>query len=523
MKRRYKILRNVILALAGYLLLLWLLVLAEKSCNNKATIDTISEAAIGTVNETAIDTLPKALWYSLVTLTTVGYGDVYPVTLGGRIIGALFLLLSTGLLAVLIGLAVASFTDRLLPDFRLWRERRKRWYIFSTDNAASRALAARLEDGLIVFCRGKATRSARKGLTLRQTPEALFDHAFAQAGERTFFAMDKKLSANEGDALALLERPVRIYCRCEGLGEGLPENITPFNEYECCARLYWQSRPWNVGGERIALLGNGRYARALLIQGLLTAPPGCAVDLFGDWTGWREMHQILLNTQDIGPELRFHDQSWRANVDLLREADRVVLCFDDHRNNLEALYQLRQFCPTRGRIDVRSAKGLQDAYYFGQEETLFTPELIMKQALNRLGRQMHELYRAQSGNTAPAFEALSDFLKRSNFAAADHLLTKARLLLPEADVRTLTPEVCREAAERFDALSDAERDQCRRIEHNRWVLFHALHNWRYAPQRDNDAREHPMMVPYDELSEPERRKDDNAWLLLHTLAKEKAL
>lgn len=506
MKRRYRILRNALLALVGYLLLLGLLVLAER-----------------TRQDALIDTLPKALWYSLATLTTVGYGDVYPLTPAGRIIGVLFLMLSTGLLTVLIGLAVASFTDRLLPEFRLWRNRRMRWYVFSTDNAASRALAAQLEDGLIVFCRGKASRHARKGLTLRQTPEALFDHAFAQAGERIFFAMDKKLPANEGDALKLLEKPVRIYCRCEGLGEGLPENITPFNEYECCARLYWQTRPWNVGGERIALLGNGRYARALLVQGLLTAPPGCAVDLFGNWTGWRELHQSLLNMPDIGPELRFHDQSWRAHVDLLREADRVVVCGDDHRNNLEALYQLRQYCPTRGSVDVRGAKGLQDAFYFGRDEVLFTPELVMKQALNRLGRQMHELYRAQSDGSAPAFEALPDFLKRSNFAAADHLLTKARLLMPEADVRALTPEICRAAAERFDALSDDERDRCRRIEHNRWALFHTLHNWRYAPRRDNDAREHPMMVPYDALSEPERRKDDNAWLLLHTLAKEEAL
>ena len=251
MKRQNKILRNVLLALVGYLLLLGLLVLAEH-----------------TRQDALIDTLPKALWYSLATLTTVGYGDVYPLTPAGRIIGVLFLLLSTGLLAVLIGLAVASFTDRLLPEFRLWRERRKRWYVFSTDNPASRALAAHLEDGLIVFCRGKASRRARKGLTLRQTPEALFDHAFARAGERLFFAMDKKLPANEQDALRLLERPAHIYCRCEGLGESLPENITPFNEYECCARLYWQTRPWNAGGGRIALLGSGRYAQALLVQGL---------------------------------------------------------------------------------------------------------------------------------------------------------------------------------------------------------------------------------------------------------------
>ena len=50
-----------------------------------------------------------------------------------------------------------------------------------------------------------------------------------------------------------------------------------------------------------------------------------------------------------------------------------------------------------------------------------------------------------------------------------------------------------------------------------------MYNWRYAPRRNNDAREHPLMVPYDALSEADRRKDDNAWLLLNAFAKEETL
>ena len=491
----------ILLALAVYALLLGLLVWAEGS----------REGAL-------IDTLPKALWYSLVTLTTVGYGDFYPNTLPGKLIGFIFLLLSTGLLALVIGLVASSLTDRLLPGLRLWRDRRKRWYVFSTENAASRALAGYLDDGLVVFCRSEAARRSENGLTLRLDPGALFAHTHALAGERVFFAMDKDTLANEQDALALQGLPIHIYCRGEGLGENLPQNVTPFNVYECCARLYWQTRPWKSGGEHIALLGNGRYAWALLDQGLLTAPPDCAIDLFGDWGDWRALHRAVLALPECAVTLRFHDGGWRESLDLLSEVERVVVCGDDHRANLDALRQLRLYCPTRCPIDVRSARGLQDAFYFGQGDALFTPELVMKQSLNRLAQQMHALYRAQAGYPVPAWEALSDFLKRSNFAAADHLLTKARLLLPEQDIKALSPDVCCHAAERFGALDADGRERCRRIEHNRWMLFHALYNWRYAPRRDNAAREHPMMVPYEALDETERAKDDNAWLLLGRLA-----
>ena len=49
-----------------------------------------------------ITTLPEAFWYSVVTLTTVGYGDFYPVTPVGKTVGLLFLLGSVGVIGYLI-------------------------------------------------------------------------------------------------------------------------------------------------------------------------------------------------------------------------------------------------------------------------------------------------------------------------------------------------------------------------------------------------------------------------------------
>lgn len=55
------------------------------------------------------------LWWAIVTLTTVGYGDVYPITTGGKIFTSIIALIGIGVVAVPTGL-VASALTKVIKD-----------------------------------------------------------------------------------------------------------------------------------------------------------------------------------------------------------------------------------------------------------------------------------------------------------------------------------------------------------------------------------------------------------------------
>ena len=51
-----------------------------------------------------------SLWWSIVTLTTVGYGDVYPITVGGRVFTFFILLIGLAIVAIPTGIISSSLT-----------------------------------------------------------------------------------------------------------------------------------------------------------------------------------------------------------------------------------------------------------------------------------------------------------------------------------------------------------------------------------------------------------------------------
>ncbi|QYZ78480.1 ion transporter [Methanofollis formosanus] len=61
----------------------------------------------------AFSSIPMAMWWAVATLTTVGYGDVYPITPLGKLLGGFIAVLGVGMFALPAGILASAFGDEI--------------------------------------------------------------------------------------------------------------------------------------------------------------------------------------------------------------------------------------------------------------------------------------------------------------------------------------------------------------------------------------------------------------------------
>jgi len=96
-----------------------------------ATVLAIVAAVLERLIDPAFDTFPQALWFSVTTVSTVGYGDYVPESGAGRFVAAALMLTGLGLIPLLTSVVVATLVaqrsrearDEELRDLNLILER----------------------------------------------------------------------------------------------------------------------------------------------------------------------------------------------------------------------------------------------------------------------------------------------------------------------------------------------------------------------------------------------------------------
>ena len=67
--------------------------------------------------------IPAAMWWAFATLTTVGYGDVTPITVGGKIFGALITVVGIGMVALPTSILASGYSQQLKLSTARYRDK----------------------------------------------------------------------------------------------------------------------------------------------------------------------------------------------------------------------------------------------------------------------------------------------------------------------------------------------------------------------------------------------------------------
>lgn len=70
------------------------------------------------VQPEAFSSIPKAMWWGVVTMTTLGYGDVYPVTVLGKVFGGFVAILGVALFSLPTGILASGFIEQINSNKR---------------------------------------------------------------------------------------------------------------------------------------------------------------------------------------------------------------------------------------------------------------------------------------------------------------------------------------------------------------------------------------------------------------------
>lgn len=169
----------------------------------------------------SIKNMWDAFWYSIVTLTTVGYGDSYPVTVSGKILGLILILMSLGLLSVLIG-NIASQINRYME--------RKKLGFFGTDQSDHIVIVGWNEIGRLIV--EQVVQAGQSVVVVSEKKEAI-ERLNEDYPERVFGVHGEKVWSLESVERAKMNQASSIYINVSDDSSAL---VTLINIRQQCAK-----------------------------------------------------------------------------------------------------------------------------------------------------------------------------------------------------------------------------------------------------------------------------------------------
>ncbi len=328
------------------------------------------------------------------------------------------------------------------------------------------------------------------------------------------------------------------------------------NMAENCARLYWEDRFLRKSERSVAILGFDEYGMALLTQALLVnvyrEPREIRYTVYGDGAAYLSLHPNIGQFMSIGEErpgwdsLFFRPKAWEGQLDEIIGADRIIACSNSDEENLQMLDRLIERGPA-GQIDVRVINAElprrlwrgdeENIGIFGTNDKLYTLDVIVRESLLRNAKRIHACYILHEAQTTEAcsqrkcakrnvhclecavfrasWEKLGTFKQGSNIAQADHMSVKIREVL--ADDVAINQDAILRYKSAYELLKPSDRLRLMELEHNRWMRYHFINGWSYAPVRDDAHKRHNLLIGYKELSEDQWVKDEAAYAILTTI------
>jgi voltage-gated potassium channel len=160
-------------------------------------------------------TIPDAMWWAIVTLGTVGYGDAVPITAAGRLIGGLTIFAGLLMVALPVGIVATAFANEIHKrDFVVTWGLVARIPLFSQLSATQIAdimkilRAQKVDKGAIIARRGEPAHSMY--LIVDGEVEIRLRHRHVRLGSGDFFGEIAALRQSKRSATVQALQPTRL-------------------------------------------------------------------------------------------------------------------------------------------------------------------------------------------------------------------------------------------------------------------------------------------------------------------------